>query len=471
MFWYLLYLAEKSFLEYKGIILSVIQTFVAFLFAILLLVSLHELGHLLVARWCGIKVLRFSVGFGTPFYRKKWRNIEWCLAPIPLGGYVKMLDTREGEVPEAELPYAFDKQKPLKRIAVVAAGPLTNLVLAVLLYWLAFGAGGVTEIRPYVGTVHKPSIAASAGFQEGDKILSVNGKAVNTFVDAQTEMILNLETGTLRVQVQNAQGQTVERVIDAAGTPEAEAVAKRQEGLGMSAFKISEQIGKVEPHSPAAKAGLKVGDRIVAVDNVATPKWLDWSQIVRSNAGRNLKLTYIRNGQTFQTTVLTDSVELPDRSQIVGKIGVAAAVDEAWAKQVRHHYYPSASEALKMGWDKMMNYSTLTVQFFGKLIMGQASLSHISGPLTIADVAGQTAKIGWQAYVEFLALVSISLGVMNLLPIPVLDGGHLLYYTAELVRGKPLSERVQELGLRFGLAVMLTMMILAFFNDITRLFG
>ncbi|SNB50930.1 Regulator of sigma-E protease RseP [Kingella negevensis] len=451
--------------------MAFLQTIAAFLVAILLLVSLHELGHLIVARLCGIKVLRFSVGFGTPFYTKRWRNIDWCLAPFPLGGYVKMVDTREGEVAEEDLPFAFDKQHPLKRIAVVVAGPLTNLVLAVLLYWFSFGVGGVTEIRPIVGTVQTPSIAASAGFQEGDKILNVNGKAVQTFADAQTAMVLDLEAGKIAVQVQTAQGQTVVRSINATGTPEAEAVAKRQAGLGIMPFKIGDTLGFVQPEGAAAKAGLQKGDRIIKVDNVATQKWAQWSKIVRENAGRSLKITYVRGGETRQTTLMPDSYELPDKSQIIGRVGVGASIDEAWEKHVSYHFYPSAMQSLQMGWDKMVNYSALTLSFFGKLIMGKASLSHISGPITIAEVAGQTVQIGWQPYIEFLALVSISLGVMNLLPIPVLDGGHFVYYTAELLRGKPLSKTIQDICLRLGVAAMLTMMILAFFNDITRLLG
>ncbi|XXQ69496.1 RIP metalloprotease RseP [Neisseriaceae bacterium B1] len=448
------------------------QTILAFLVAILLLVSLHELGHLIVARLCGIKVLRFSVGFGAPFFRKKWRNIEWCLAPIPLGGYVKMVDTREGNVAPEDLPYAFDKQHPLKRIAVVAAGPLTNLVLAVVLYGISFGFGGVTQIRPYVGTVYPQSIAQKAGFQAGDKILSVNGKAISDFNDAQTQMVLDLEAGKISVQVENAQGQQVERVIDAAGTPEAKDVAKRHTGLGMSPFRQTDVIGSVQPNHAADKAGLKVGDKIIAINDKPTPTWNDWAKIVRENAGAPLKVTYTRAGQQFTTTMLPESRELPDRSQIIGYAGLGAQADKAWAEQVRHRYVPNSfGEALKLGWDKMADYSTLTAQFFGKLITGNASLNHISGPVTIADVAGQTVRLGWQPYIEFLALVSISLGVMNLLPIPVLDGGHLVFYTIELLRGKPLRQRVQELGLRIGVSLMLAMMILAFFNDITRLFG
>lgn len=445
------------------------QTLLAFLIAILLLVSLHELGHLIVARLCGIKVLRFSVGFGKPFFTKKWRNIEWCLAPIPLGGYVKMVDTREGKVEPADLPFAFDKQHPLKRIAVVVAGPLTNLVLAVLLYCLSFSIGGVTELRPLVGTVYSPSIAARSGFVAGDRIISVNGKSVDNFADAQTEMILNLEAGKVLVDVETADGQHQTRVIDAAGSADATTVAKRQTGIGLSPFKISDNIGMVQPNSPAQKAGLQKGDKIISINQTQTATWEDWSQIIRQNAGRSLNLVYLRNGKEHTTQITPTPIQ--EANQTIGRVGLAAAMDEEWAKQVRYHYTPSFSQSLQLGWQKTVHYSTLTLSFFGKLVTGNASLAHVSGPITIAEVAGQTAKIGWQPYIEFLALVSISLGVMNLLPVPVLDGGHLVYYTAELLRGKPLNQRVQDWGLRFGLAMMLAMMFLAFFNDITRLLG
>lgn len=452
-------------------IVSVAQMIAAFLVAILLLVSLHELGHLVVARWCGIKVLRFSVGWGKPFVTERWRNIDWCLAPYPIGGYVKMVDTREGEVSDEDLPFAFDKQHPLKRIAVAVAGPLTNLILAVLLYWASFVIGGVTEWRPYVGEVQTASIAAKAGFQAGDKILSVNGKPMDNFADAQMEMVLDLEAGKVRVRVQTAQGQTVERVINAAGTEAAAAVAKRQKSLGIAPYKTGREIEAVMPNSAAAKAGLQPGDIIVAVDGVATPTWADWSVKVRENAGRSLKIDYLRQNQKLTTNMMPDSQELPDHSQIIGRAGLVAGLDKEWSAKVEHHYYPNLVDSLRLGAQKTAHYSWLTLSFFGKLVTGHASLSHISGPITIAEVAGQTVQIGWQPYINFLALVSISLGVMNLLPIPVLDGGHLLYYTIELLCGRPLSKRLQNMGLRFGVAVMLTMMILAFFNDITRLFG
>ena len=445
------------------------QTLLAFIFAILILVSLHEFGHYIVARLCGVKVVRFSVGFGKPFFSRKRGDTEWCLAPIPLGGYVKMVDTREGEVAQADLPYAFDKQHPAKRIAIVAAGPLTNLALAVLLYGLSFSFG-VTEIRPYVGTVEPDTIAARAGFQSGDKIQTVNGVAVQDWGDAQTEIALNLEAGKVAVAVQTASGAQAVRTIDAAGTEEAGKIAKNQGYIGLMPFKISTVIGGVEKGSPADKAGLKTGDKLTAADGKPITSWQEWANLTRQSPGRKIALTYERDGQARTADIRPDTVERSDKT-LIGRVGLLPQSDKAWDRQIRRNYRPSVIRAFGMGWEKTVSYSWTTVKFFGKLISGNASASHISGPLTIADIAGQSAELGLQSYLEFLALVSISLGVLNLLPVPVLDGGHLMFYTAEWIRGKPLGERIQNIGLRFGLALMMLMMAIAFFNDITRLLG
>ena len=443
-------------------------TLVSFIVAILILVSLHELGHLLVARWCGIKVLRFSVGFGKPFFTKRWRNIEWCFAPIPLGGYVKMVDTREGNAAEADLPYAFDKQHPAKKIAVVAAGPLTNLALAVLLYGLSFSFG-ISDLKPFVGTVEPYSIAAKAGFAAGDKITAVNGVPVANWGDAQTGIILDLEAGKVDVAVTTEQGQNVVRTINAAGTQEAADVAKRGGYIGLMPYRLTKTVGVVVPGSAAEKAGLKAGDTLLAAEGKALDSWQEWVDLVRRSAGQKLQLTYLRDGKTLETFIRPDS-EMQG-GVLSGRVGLGAATDKVWDKAVRFRYYPSVAEAFGMAWRKTTDYVTLTLKFFGRLLGGQASLQHVSGPLTIADVAGKSASMGWQPYVEFLALVSVSLGVMNLLPVPVLDGGHLVFYSIEWLRGKPLSESIQTAGLRVGLALMMMLMILAFFNDITRLFG
>lgn len=451
--------------------MALIQSIAAFLLAIIILVSLHELGHLVAARCCGIKVRRFSVGFGKPLLQTRWRNIEWCLAPVPLGGYVRMLDTREGNVPPEQERYAFDKQHPLKRIIVVLAGPLTNLVLAVLLYTFSFHSGGIATIKPQVGTVVANSIAAAAGFQAGDRIQSVNGTPIDNWSDAQTQIMLDIEAAPVRIAVQTAQGTAAERIIDIAGTPAAEQSIRQHGDIGISWLKTTNAIGMITPDSPAARAGLKTGDRITAVDGTPTPEWQDWSKIVRANAGRNLKLTVERQDAIHTLHILPDSRESADKRKITGYIGVAAATDQQWRAQVISLHYPELPQAVGLAWDKTTAYVGTTLKFLGRLISGDASSKHLSGPVAIADLAGQTARVGWQSYIEFLAVISTSLFIMNMLPIPVLDGGHLVYYTAELIRGKPLSQRIQEIGLRIGLSLMLLMMAVAFFNDITRIFG
>lgn len=444
-------------------------TLLAFIVAILILVSLHEFGHYIVARWCGVKVVRFSVGFGKPLLSKKRGDTEWCLAPIPLGGYVKMVDTREGNVAEADLPFAFDKQHPAKRIAIVAAGPLTNLLLAVLLYGLSFSFG-ITEVRPFVGTVQPHSIAAQAGFQAGDKIQAVNGTAVHEWADAQTEILLNIEAGRVDVEIQTASGQKAVRTIDAADKPETAELAKNGGNIGLWPFKLTNRLAVVQENSPAERAGLKAGDVLAGADGEMLNEWEEWAELFRSNPGKNIEVAYERDGRLLTAYVRPDTEELKD-GRLIGRAGVAPQRDEAWDRQIRREYRPSAGEAFAMGAERVKNYSLTTLSFFGKLLTGNASASHVSGPLTIADVAGRSAALGMQSYLEFLALVSISLGILNLLPVPVLDGGHLVYYTAEWIRGKPLSEQIQAAGLKIGMALMLMLMLVAFFNDINRLFG
>lgn len=445
-------------------------TLIAFIVAILILVSLHEFGHYIVARWCGIKVTRFSIGFGTPFFKRIYRGTEWCLAPIPLGGYIKMVDTREGKVEDADLPYAFDKQHPAKRLAVVAAGPIMNLILAVILYGLSFSMG-VTETRPYVGMVENGSVAERSGFRAGDFIRSVNNVPTTNWADVQAEIVLNLDAGKVVVDVNNAQGLPETRTINVAGTDETADIIRHQSGnIGLWPFRLTTTLAVVAPESPAERAGLKVGDVLLSANGQTITDWQQWVNLVRNSPGEKINLSYRRNQKVFTTALRPDSVELPDGS-LVGKAGVAAKADKAWNEKIQYHYQPTLSEAFKMGWDKTIGYAKLTLEFFGKLITGKASSAHISGPLTIADVAGKSAEMGLQSYLAFLALLSVSLGVLNLLPIPVLDGGHLVYYTVEWIRGKPLSERVQMIGVRLGLLAMLALMLLAFFNDITRLFG
>lgn len=443
-------------------------TILAFIVAILVLVSLHELGHFVVARLCGVKVLRFSVGFGKPFFTKKKGDTEWCLAPIPLGGYVKMVDTREGNVADADLPYAFDKQTPLKKIAIVAAGPLTNLVLAVFLYAGSFSFG-MTELKPWIGTVLPNTLAERSGFVAGDEIQSVNKIAVKDWTQAQTEIMLSMDSGNVNVVVNNPQGHQVDRVIDVSNEAASLKKAAQGAGIGIIPFKLSLTLGEVLPDGAAAQAGLKAGDTLVSVNGEPLQNWHQWVELVETNAGNALQVVYVRAGKEQKTSMRPESFDVNGR--LIGKAGVGPSADQAWDKSIRMEYQPSIGEAFVLGAKRTWDYSYLTVKFFGKLLIGEASINHISGPLTIADIAGKSAAMGLKSYIEFLALISISLGVLNLLPIPVLDGGHLLYYAIELVRGKPLSERLQAMGMRFGLAALLLLMFVAMFNDISRIFG
>ena len=441
----------------------------AFVVAILLLVSLHEFGHYIVARWCGVKVLRFSVGFGKPFWKKQRGDTEWCLAPIPLGGYVKMVDTREGEVAEADLPYAFDKQPPLKRIAIVVAGPLVNLILAVLLYVASFNLYGVTEVKPWVGTVESDSLAAKAGFQVGDRITSINGKAVHDWMDAQTELVIALQAGNVTVGVQDAQGVAMTRIMEVEANPASVDAATQGQGVGIWPIKVKSEISQVLPNSAAERAGLKAGDKVIAVNGQKLLGWKDWVDVIKASPGKDLSLDVQRQGQMQKLMLRPDSEDLG--KELVGKAGVAATIDTNWEAQVKTQREVGIGESVVLAAQKTWNLSALTLKFLGKLIMGEASIKGISGPVSIGEMAGKSAMMGLETYIQFLAVISISLGVMNLLPIPVLDGGHLLYYIIEWVRGKPLSEHVQTIGLKIGLCIMGLFMLVAFFNDFTRIFG
>ena len=441
----------------------------AFVVAILLLVSLHEFGHYIVARWCGVKVLRFSVGFGKPFWKKQRGDTEWCLAPIPLGGYVKMVDTREGEVAEADLPYAFDKQPPLKRIVIVVAGPLVNLILAVLLYVASFNLYGVTEVKPWVGTVESDSLAAKSGFQVGDRITSINGKAVHDWMDAQTELVIALQAGNVTVGVQDAQGVVTARIMDVEANPASVDAATQGQGVGIWPIKVKSEISQVLPNSAAERAGLKAGDKVISVNGQKLLGWKDWVDVIKASPGKDLRLDVQRQGQMLSLMLRPDSED--KGQQLEGKAGVAASIDNDWEAQVKTQREVGIGESVVLAAQKTWNLSALTLKFLGKLIMGEASIKGISGPVSIGEMAGKSAMMGLETYIQFLAVISISLGVMNLLPIPVLDGGHLLYYIIEWVRGKPLSEHVQTIGLKIGLCIMGLFMLVAFFNDFTRIFG
>ena len=452
-----------------GTLVSLLITLGAFVLALFILVSLHELGHFMVARLCGIKVLRFCIGFGKPFFMRKKGDTEWAIAPIPLGGYVKMVDTREGEeISPEDLPFAFDKQHPAKRIAVVVAGPLMNLLLAVLLFTLSFSMG-ITTVKPVVGMLEPNTIAARAGFVEGDTITSINGQKITDWGEAHSDFLLSGQKD-INITVVGVNGQIRTLVIDAKKEADAIAALPDKLSIGIHPFKLTSVVGYVEKGMAADQAGIKTGDKIISTNGQPVTNWFTWKSLIENSPGAPLDLVYESQGKQYNKTVYLDSLQQSD-GRLIGKIGLGFSSDKAWFESISEKTQPGFAGACVLGWSKTVDFAAKTVSFFGKMLTGQASLKYVSGPVAIADIAGKSAMDGLQSYLSFLGLISVSLGVLNLMPIPVLDGGHLVYYIIEWVRGKPLSLRVQELGFRFGLAAMLCLMLLAFFNDFTRYFG
>lgn len=444
-------------------------TLLAFLVAIGVLVTFHELGHYWVARLCGVKVLRFSIGFGKPLWTYWRKGTEWVICPIPLGGYVRMLDEREGPVTEELRPQAFNNQHVLKRIAIVAAGPLANLLLAVLLYWVVMGQG-VTQVKPLVGTVVAQTPAAAAGFAPGDRILSVAGQPVANWQQIRLALVeAAMSPDATVVQVETAAGAKADRRIDPARFGDKAVTAMQQGNTGLTPGRFLPVIGALEEGGAAQSAGLKPGDKLLALNGQALNSWEGWVAQVRNSPGRDLDVKVQRGGETLNIKVRPQAHQ--QDGEVVGRIGAAPQPDAGWGRQLLYTEHYSAAQAGLAALAKTWDTSWMSVKFMGRMLMGQASLDNLSGPLTIANVAGQTAREGLTPYLEFLALISISIGVLNLLPIPVLDGGHLMYYVAELIRGRPVSERAQLFGQKIGFILLASLMAFALLNDFSRLFG
>lgn len=443
-----------------------------FALALGLLIVIHELGHFLVARWCGVKVLRFSVGFGKPLISRRFGpdRTEWALAAFPLGGYVKMLDEREGEVPEAERHRAFNRMSVARRFAIVAAGPLANLMLAVLLYWGMFVVGS-EELRPRIDEPVAGSAAEQAGLRSGDNIVGVDDEPVRSWQELRWAMLQHaLDRASIRIVVETGdRAQRSERTLSLSGTSlEADAGDVLQQiGLRPLRPKIAPVVGRLIEDGAAATAGIRVGDRILAIDGEAIPDWSALIERVSSAEGRTLAIEVARGGARLSFPVAPVVEEVDGRR--VPRIGVAVAEDPALRAglfaTVRYGVAEAFAKAVRQTWET----SVLSVSVIGKMIVGDVSWKNLSGPVTIADFAGQSAKMGLPYYLKFLALISISLGVLNLMPIPVLDGGHLLYYLIEIIKGSPVPDRIMEIGQQVGLALLVMLMAFAFYNDINRL--
>ncbi|RMG34662.1 MAG: RIP metalloprotease RseP [Gammaproteobacteria bacterium] len=442
----------------------------AFVVAIGLLVSVHEFGHFWVARRLGIRVLRFSIGFGRPLWRREAADgTEYVVAAIPLGGYVKMLDEREGPVPPAELSRAFNRQSLGIRSAVVAAGPVFNFLFAILAFWLVLVIGEIGA-RPLVGEVAPDGPAAQAGLVPGSEIVAVDGEATPTWglvMQALAEASLSSDPIRIRARLPDGEERELslppERIGDIAEQPDLLEIL----GIEPDRPPVPPVIGKVLAGEPAAQAGLRPGDRIIEADGRAIPDWADWVRYVQDRPGRPIRLRVERDGRELELELIPASRKVGDRE--IGRIGaVNRPLEEDALAHWRAEYRLDPLAALPVAVSRTLEYSVLTLKVIWRILTGQASVQNLSGPLSIADAAGTTASYGLVSFLRFLAIVSISLGVLNLLPIPVLDGGHLLFFLLEAVRGGPLPERWLEQGQRIGLALLAAIMALAFYVDIVR---
>ncbi|MEI7841956.1 MAG: RIP metalloprotease RseP [Gallionellaceae bacterium] len=447
------------------------MTLLAFIVAIVVLVVFHELGHYWVARLCNVKVLRFSLGFGKVIFSKRFAGgeTEWVVSMIPLGGYVKMLDEREGEVPAEELPRAFNRQSVLKRMAIVVAGPVANLLLAIVFYWALF-IYGVPGVKPILGPVPVQTAAASAQLRAQETIVSINGQATPSWQEVRWMLLdLVLQHREASLELRTAEGVPVFRVLEMNGLSAADLDGDFLKKLGLQPYQppINPIIEKLVEGGAAQRAGLQSNDKILRVNGSVIAVWDDFVEVVRASPSVALKVEVDRAGSLLVLTVTPDVVNDVDKK--IGRIGAAPKINRAdyEALLTEVHYPPLAalSEAAKKTWET----SVVSLKMMWKMVLGEVSLKNLSGPITIADYAGQSAQIGLGAYISFLALISISLGVLNLLPIPLLDGGHLLYYAVELLKGSPVSERYWAAGQNVGIALLVTMMAFALYNDISRL--
>lgn len=444
---------------------------VPFALALGLLILVHELGHYLVARWCGVKVLRFSIGFGKPLIVKRAGRdeTEWALAAFPLGGYVKMLDEREEAVDPAEAHRAFNRQKLWRRAAIVLAGPLFNLLFAILLYWGILVTGD-TGSRALIGTVTTGSIAAEAGLEAGDELLRVGDRPTPTWEAAVFALMAEaLDGRDLPVRIRDTEGDERTYVLDGqalAALPEDPAILANL-GLAPARPLLPPVLGEVIPGEAAAAAGLQTGDLILDTNDKPVTSWDAWVAQIRDHPGQTLRVRIARGDQELELVMTPRPA--PGPTGDIGRVGAGVEVPEELLAQYRAVVRLGPVDALGAAVAKTADMSWLMLKVMGRMLTGQASIENLSGPISIAESAGRSASHGWNYFIKFLAVVSISLGVLNLLPIPVLDGGHLLFFLVEAIKGGPLSEQVQMQGQRIGVALLAALMSLALFVDIQRL--
>jgi regulator of sigma E protease len=449
--------------------IELLYTVGSFLVAISILIAFHEFGHYWVAKRLGVKVLRYSIGFGKPLWRKTAGpdKTEYVIAALPLGGYVKMLDEREGEVAEEEKHRAFNRQKIWKRFAIVFAGPAFNILLAVLAYLLV-ALMGTAGLKPVVALVDPGSPAAIAGLQPGMEIVSIDGWRTPTWDAVFQESLPQLvEKSKLHVAAKFKNGIEHDYTLDLSGLNLDKDIKQPFKALGIHLFNFPPLVGKVVPGKPASLAGLKAGDTITQIDSQPVSQWTDISDYVVAHPDQDVEVTVKRHDETLRFKIHTYAAEYQGRK--IGQLGIMR--DTTFPKitdEDRAVYKLGLGEGIIYSVHRTWDVSYVTLRVLGLIATTKMSLTNISGPINIAVTAGESASLGLDRYIIFLALVSVSLGILNLLPIPILDGGHLMFYLYEFISGKPVSETVEAIGQRIGIALLMMLMALAFYNDIMR---
>lgn len=454
--------------------MDIIQTVIAFVVTLGVLVTIHEWGHFIVARACGVKVLRFSVGFGKVlFSRTDKQGTEFALAAIPLGGYVKMLDEREGDIDPALKHQAFNNKTVWQRIAIVAAGPVVNLLFAVLVYWTLF-VSGVNVVVPTIGALVQDSVAERAKLPLGAEIVKLDGQDVHSWQDVNLALVARIgDSGIIELRLKGGVGNDDFHIGHYSVALQDWSVDLENQSpinaLGLVPFrpKLPPILAHVAEDGAASRAGLKSGDQILAISGTAIDTWQQLVEIVQVSAQVPLMFEVLRAGSTMELSIVP-AQKILESGRIVGFVGVGVA-PPVWPEEMIRTRQLGVFDALQAGVQRTWTMVSLTFNSIKKMLSGIISVKNLSGPITIAKVASASAQSGFESYLSFLAYLSISLGVLNLLPIPMLDGGHLFYYAIEVIRRKPVSERLQGIGLRIGMTLLFSMMAIAMFNDLMRL--
>ena len=459
------------------------MTIIAFIVTIGILVTIHEFGHFQVARWCRVKVLRFSVGFGKPLFTKTFGKdkTEFILAAIPLGGFVKMLDERELEVERAESPQAlqinysesdltraFNRQAMWKRMLIVCAGPAANFLLAIALYWLLF-MQGVAGVKPIIGEVEPNSAANIANVRSGELVKSINGEPVKSWQDARWVLLKqSLERPSVEMILISNNNEQLALTISFVGInqdPEID-ILKRL-GISEAQPAVAAVISEILPKSAAQKAGFRVNDHVIAIDSVPVNDWQNMVKIIQASPNKSLTFEVQRQQQFLEISATPEAII--DNGKTIGRLGASAKPSQIEINKMLINISYSPAQSMDQAVKKTWTTATFSLKMLWKMLMGKVSVKSLSGPVTIATIAGESANLGIKPFLEFLALVSISIGVLNLLPIPVLDGGHLMYYIAEIVKGSPVSTKTMLAGQRIGFGLLGLLMTIAIFNDFNRL--